>query len=172
MPPSDLHVLGTPPAFILSQDQTLRIIFAFYHSFKWFFLPYPGPSLLPYHSSIVKVQLPRTLHHSRQKFRCLLITALTSASVHDAFGSETLIRLLSIRFSARPLSCWACFIIRVSHCLSRGFWGNFPAHLITVRKRFSSHPAFGQIIPALSALSRPDRRLLLLLIPLAWMPGF
>ncbi len=23
-PPSDLHVLGTPPAFILSQDQTLR----------------------------------------------------------------------------------------------------------------------------------------------------
>ena len=24
-PPFDLHVLGTPPAFILSQDQTLRI---------------------------------------------------------------------------------------------------------------------------------------------------
>jgi hypothetical protein len=23
-PSSDLHVLGTPPAFILSQDQTLR----------------------------------------------------------------------------------------------------------------------------------------------------
>ncbi|GAW32894.1 hypothetical protein JDF658_26590, partial [Carboxydocella sp. JDF658] len=25
MAPLDLHVLGTPPAFILSQDQTLRI---------------------------------------------------------------------------------------------------------------------------------------------------
>ena len=25
--PFDLHVLSTPPAFILSQDQTLRIIF-------------------------------------------------------------------------------------------------------------------------------------------------
>ena len=25
--PSDLHVLGTPPAFILSQDQTLRYVF-------------------------------------------------------------------------------------------------------------------------------------------------
>ena len=23
-PPSDLHVLGTPPAFVLSQDQTLQ----------------------------------------------------------------------------------------------------------------------------------------------------
>lgn len=27
--PFDLHVLGTPPAFILSQDQTLRFIFNF-----------------------------------------------------------------------------------------------------------------------------------------------
>ena len=27
LPPFDLHVLGTPPAFILSQDQTLRIFF-------------------------------------------------------------------------------------------------------------------------------------------------
>lgn len=25
--PFDLHALGTPPAFILSQDQTLRLIF-------------------------------------------------------------------------------------------------------------------------------------------------
>ena len=25
--PFDLHVLGTPPTFILSQDQTLRLIF-------------------------------------------------------------------------------------------------------------------------------------------------
>ena len=31
--PSDLHVLGTPPAFILSQDQTLRY-FSFIPSFK------------------------------------------------------------------------------------------------------------------------------------------
>ena len=27
-PPLDLHVLGTPPAFILSQDQTLKLKFA------------------------------------------------------------------------------------------------------------------------------------------------
>jgi hypothetical protein len=28
--PFDLHALGTPPAFILSQDQTLRLIFSFF----------------------------------------------------------------------------------------------------------------------------------------------
>ena len=27
MRPLDLHVLGTPPAFVLSQDQTLKLIF-------------------------------------------------------------------------------------------------------------------------------------------------
>ena len=27
MKPLDLHVLGTPPAFVLSQDQTLKLIF-------------------------------------------------------------------------------------------------------------------------------------------------
>ena len=26
LPPFDLHVLGTPPAFVLSQDQTLQLI--------------------------------------------------------------------------------------------------------------------------------------------------
>ena len=31
--PFDLHVLGTPPAFILSQDQTLRRIFSIFRSF-------------------------------------------------------------------------------------------------------------------------------------------
>ena len=34
--PFDLHVLGTPPAFILSQDQTLRI--TFYRTFIRLFL--------------------------------------------------------------------------------------------------------------------------------------
>ncbi len=31
----DLHVLGTPPAFILSQDQTLKFYFLV-HSYFWF----------------------------------------------------------------------------------------------------------------------------------------
>ena len=36
--PFDLHVLGTPPAFILSQDQTLMLLLSF---------PRPGSALLP-----------------------------------------------------------------------------------------------------------------------------
>ena len=57
--PFDLHVLGTPPAFILSQDQTLRIILfcifrcvMFIHFTLW---NSTGSSLSSYHSSIVKV---------------------------------------------------------------------------------------------------------------------
>ena len=30
--PHDLHVLGTPPAFVLSQDQTLRVDLARYYT--------------------------------------------------------------------------------------------------------------------------------------------
>ena len=33
LPALDLHVLGTPPAFVLSQDQTLQIIFPSFHAF-------------------------------------------------------------------------------------------------------------------------------------------
>ena len=34
--PIDLHVLGTPPAFILSQDQTLKYLFIFlFFYFSW-----------------------------------------------------------------------------------------------------------------------------------------
>ena len=53
--PFDLHVLGTPPAFILSQDQTLRKkIITFFQVFVYgsFF---DRARLLSYHSSIVKV---------------------------------------------------------------------------------------------------------------------
>ena len=50
----DLHVLGTPPAFILSQDQTLRNIFSpFQVSFLTGFLT--PTYFASYHSSIVKV---------------------------------------------------------------------------------------------------------------------
>jgi hypothetical protein len=47
--PFDLHVSGTPPAFILSQDQTLRREFS----------PCLEPLVVQasYHSSVVKVQI-------------------------------------------------------------------------------------------------------------------
>jgi hypothetical protein len=55
--PFDLHVLGTPPAFILSQDQTLHSFF----SMTLAIVVFDGsPSLTTsYHSSVVKVPLDK-----------------------------------------------------------------------------------------------------------------
>ena len=47
--PFDLHVSGTPPAFILSQDQTLR------RQFSQILEPLAVQA--SYHSSVVKVQM-------------------------------------------------------------------------------------------------------------------
>jgi hypothetical protein len=71
--PFDLHGLGTPPAFILSQDQTLRIIvFTFRCLIQVFFSRWNFSwASSSYHSSVVKV-LP-LLPPSRQKARCLLL---------------------------------------------------------------------------------------------------
>ena len=37
--PFDLHVLGTPPAFILSQDQTLHLFESVFSLFPLYFFP-------------------------------------------------------------------------------------------------------------------------------------
>ena len=59
--PSDLHVLGTPPAFILSQDQTLRKSFSVHSCtacVSCSLTLFPGFTFSSsYHSSIVKVLL-------------------------------------------------------------------------------------------------------------------
>jgi hypothetical protein len=60
--PFDLHVLGTPPAFILSQDQTLRCIS---HSFKLFSLLFPLPESFWFVSSFSAAsQLSRFYFHT------------------------------------------------------------------------------------------------------------
>jgi hypothetical protein len=50
-----LHVLGTPPAFILSQDQTLRKKFHIGDVFGSYFLKLDMTGGAFYHSSVVKV---------------------------------------------------------------------------------------------------------------------
>ncbi len=60
-PPFDLHVLSTPPAFILSQDQTLRKIVTFSGVV---YGVYERQSISSYHSSIVKVPFPRAGFYS------------------------------------------------------------------------------------------------------------
>ena len=56
-PPFDLHVLGTPPAFILSQDQTLRKKFLTFSGVRYGLLTKLNFRLSSYHSSVVKVPL-------------------------------------------------------------------------------------------------------------------
>ena len=54
-PSFDLHVLGTPPAFILSQDQTLRKFFRLFRRYLLFAYYRNRQVCLSYHSSTVKV---------------------------------------------------------------------------------------------------------------------
>ena len=52
----DLHVLGTPPAFILSQDQTLRKkLYTFENVLRYGFFTGIVQGCTFYHSSVVKV---------------------------------------------------------------------------------------------------------------------
>jgi hypothetical protein len=57
----DLHVLGTPPAFILSQDQTLRLEVCLTLRLclpqTFFLLPWMLALLASCHSAVVKVPL-------------------------------------------------------------------------------------------------------------------
>ncbi len=73
-PPFDLHVLGTPPAFILSQDQTLRKNFiSFEISFNFTVYSKRQDLLAFYHYSVVKVpsacEAPSGL--GAKKYRCV-----------------------------------------------------------------------------------------------------
>ena len=79
-PSFDLHVLSTPPAFILSQDQTLRK--------KFSHLTMRFSSLLQfwllYHSSVVKVLCVSTLQ--RPNADVLLLDIGSSAPTYQLLG--------------------------------------------------------------------------------------
>jgi hypothetical protein len=69
MSPFDLHVLGTPPAFILSQDQTLRQKTPFGVSLRiWCITIENDRASSSYHSSVVKVLIPRARFYSLYRF--------------------------------------------------------------------------------------------------------
>ena len=93
-PSFDLHVLGTPPAFILSQDQTLRSICFKLSTSRWF---HPNYSLLSlfigidgssYHSSVVKVPCPHPPGDCQQKSD-VFDGASTSASSRRLSGTTS-----------------------------------------------------------------------------------
>ena len=123
--PFDLHVLGTPPAFVLSQDQTLRLIpvsLQLIHSFRMnqspaqvarlFFLP----SQLP---------LPlRSLRRSRAPLAFRFRFRLCS-SVFPCHGASPLSFRPAPRFPSRPPSRGATreSILRALEYVKRFFIG-------------------------------------------------
>ena len=86
--PFDLHVLSTPPAFILSQDQTLRNSFFILADVVYGFLHRNDRvSFVSYHFSVVKVlcsskgQILLALSHSCQGLSNKLPMILSSAVI-------------------------------------------------------------------------------------------
>ena len=63
--PFDLHVLGTPPAFVLSQDQTLQLISGFGDSVAPWHLCHPGPDFVGF---LLSLSLPKK-QQSTVRFR-------------------------------------------------------------------------------------------------------
>ena len=58
----DLHVLGTPPAFVLSQDQTLRFYLFPVHASNFRSPPYRRLSLFSFQRAAVKLQTNGNLY--------------------------------------------------------------------------------------------------------------
>ena len=74
MSPFDLHVLSTPPAFILSQDQTLRQKTPFGVSLRiWCITIENDRASSSYHSSVVKVLIPRARFYSLYRLSSRLV---------------------------------------------------------------------------------------------------
>ena len=84
----DLHVLGTPPAFVLSQDQTLTKKFNHLLKLLWVFVLRLSKELLVYFNYILfNFQRPFTLSH-RSDF---LILSLRNFSVNTFFSTFFLV---------------------------------------------------------------------------------
>ena len=115
-----MHVLGTPPAFILSQDQTLRknlspfgVLFYGVRTTGYY-------CLTSYHSSIVKVLVPRAGFY-------LLVPSLSrafSAVSRDKTADVSLLLLVNI-----GLSCG--FPVGPAFRTVQLLWICFAAHLST-----------------------------------------
>ena len=123
--PFDLHVLGTPPAFVLSQDQTLRLIpvsLQLIHSFKN--EPVARSSCT---SVLLPSQLPlplRSLRRSRAQLAFRFRFRLCS-SVFPCHGASPLSFRPAPRFPSRPPSRGATreSILRALEYVKRFFIG-------------------------------------------------
>jgi hypothetical protein len=89
-PPRDLHALGTPPAFVLSQDQTLhRVLDPGAACATWV----PPHSLARHHDSVVKVQGGRrgTKNQGEERSRLATSARRDTARVADCRASRPVV---------------------------------------------------------------------------------
>ena len=125
----DLHVLSTPPAFILSQDQTLRKKISLFRVLSYGFKKRQGLSYSSYHFSVVKVPSPSGLHphhvglsisFERQIYRCFfqhrLVRIKACFCVSDATALLVIIDLSGGRnrffLTGLPIICIPVFLSR------------------------------------------------------------
>jgi hypothetical protein len=111
----DLHVLGTPPAFVLSQDQTLRK--------SCFFKQGVSKDALTVRKSAVQlsksdlcgkvefniyhfIRMSSTIFRRLEKICDALHPKFCAGFVHNRIGNQRVTLLLSIPFD-RPLHHWA-----------------------------------------------------------------
>ena len=112
MSPFDLHVLSTPPAFILSQDQTLRQITPFGVSFGSGVLLENDRASSSYHSSVVKVLIPRARFYSLYRLSSRPVDKNTDGPFYRT-SSACLNDLLGVN----PQACCVFTLLRI--CLLR-----------------------------------------------------
>ena len=86
--PFDLHVLGTPPAFILSQDQTLRKNIPCGMKGTEKLTGYLTSLLSSYHFSVVKVQRHCFVKPIQTKAPMQLSTSARQTAIHQACVSD------------------------------------------------------------------------------------
>ena len=139
----DLHVLGTPPAFILSQDQTLHLIWLYYLSDFYIRLSYKTIDVFVLSnfpiqfSKISALSLPSVLDDNNSSFRfCQQVfyppPAFSSPSGYPVFSVLcqyiTLLPLTQVLFVKNPDFFSSARIFRCFLSLS-GVFQNINVHL-------------------------------------------
>ena len=105
--PFDLHVLGAPPAFVLSQDQTL---------YKWYLITYKALNLCNHSDTIACVL-----------YELLVNLELIIVSFQNSHQGSTSFSFVQFSRSCCAVACFvtACILYLIKALLSRTFFDIF-----------------------------------------------
>ena len=123
--PFDLHVLSTPPAFILSQDQTLRKKITL-SSVSYGFSSRQGLSFSSYHFSVVKVllterELPASCRPVKAPERGTIIPMLSTSAIRLLLPLMGFSLFSCIDLSGDEISCfWLAYLLYAFQLFCQG----------------------------------------------------